>query len=69
MLALPDNRVIAEADLDPAADTLRLSALALGADPVRFEFHYLPPGAGIVLHDIRLAPATLQLRPATTATP
>ena len=64
VLALPDNRVIAEADLDPAADALRLSALAIGADPIRFEFHYLPPGAGIVLHDIRLAPATLRLQPA-----
>ena len=67
VLALPDNRVIAEANLDPAADTIVLPALPLGADPVRFEFHYLPPGTEIVLRDIRLAPATLHLQPAAAA--
>jgi hypothetical protein len=62
VLALP-NQVLAEVDLDPGTDTLLLPALTLGADPVRFEFHYTATGS-VLLREIRLAPASLQLRPA-----
>lgn len=62
VLTLPANEVLAEVHLDPAAESLELRALTLGADPVRFEFHYTAT-APIVLRDLRLAPATLRLRP------
>lgn len=60
---LPAHTLLAEGHLDPAADSLVLSAVPLGADPIRFEFHYhanLP----VALREIRLTPATLRLRPA-----
>ena len=63
VLALPGNEILAEVQLDPAADTLVVPALALGADPLRLEFHYTA-AAPVVLRGIRLSPATLRLRPA-----
>ena len=59
---LPGREVLAEAGIDPAARSLRLPALSLDAAPVRFEFHYTATGP-VVLHNIRLVPSTLQLRP------
>jgi hypothetical protein len=64
VLALPDLAPLAEAELDPAAETLVLRAVTLGAEPIRFEFHYTAQ-APLVLRDIRLVPATIKLVPAT----
>lgn len=66
VLTLPDQKVVAETALDPAAEVAAFPALAFGADPIRFEFHYtgLVP---IALNEIRLSPATLRLRPAAPA--
>ena len=63
VVTLPENRLLAEVPLDPAADSLVVPAVSLGVDPVRLEFHYAAAGS-LVLRDIRLAPATLRLRPA-----
>ena len=60
---LPGPDLLAEAPLDPAANTLALRGLALDADPVRFEFDYAARGRA-TLFDIRLVPSILQLRPA-----
>jgi hypothetical protein len=61
---LPARTLLAEGHLDPAAGSLVLPAVTLGADPIRLEFHYhanLP----VALREIRLTPATVRLRPAT----
>lgn len=62
VLALPGREVLAETGIDPAARSLRLPALSLDAAPVCFEFHFTATGP-VVLHNIRLVPSTLQLRP------
>jgi hypothetical protein len=64
VLALPDNTPVAEAPLDPAANTLTFHAVSLGAKPIRFEFHYTAQ-APLILRDIRLVPSTVKLVPAT----
>lgn len=60
---LAGERLLAEADLAPGPTECRFPALAVGADPLRFEFHYAGHGP-VTLHDVRLAPATLTLAPA-----
>ena len=63
VLALPGDQVLAETQLDPGQTECVLSALAVGAAPLRFEFHYAAK-APVVLRGIRLVPATLRLAPA-----
>ena len=60
---LAGEQLLAEAELGPDAGERRFPALAVGAEPLRFEFHYAGRGP-IALRDIRLAPATLTLAPA-----
>ena len=60
---LADERLLAEADLAPSQTECRFPALAIGAEPLRFEFHFAGR-APVVLRDIRLVPATLTLAPA-----
>lgn len=59
----PAGRLLAEAPLDPATNTLALRNLAMGADPIRFEFDYASR-VYVIFFDIRLSPSTLRLRPA-----
>jgi hypothetical protein len=66
LLTLPGKQPIAGALLDPGTETLVFPAVSLGDDPIRFEFHYSAQSP-VVLRDIQLAPATLQLQPAATA--
>ena len=54
---------LAEAELAPGQAECRFPALAVGADPLRFEFHYAGRSR-LALREIRLAPATLMLAPA-----
>ena len=63
ILTLPGNDILAEVQLDPAADALVVPALALASDPVRLEFLYTAV-APVVLRELRLSPSTLRLRPA-----
>ena len=60
---LAGEQLLAEADLSPDLTECRIPALAVGAEPLRFEFHYAGHGS-VVLRDVRLAPATLTLAPA-----
>lgn len=63
LLTLPGKQPVAGALLVPGAETQVFPAVPLGADPIRFEFHYTAQ-APVVLRDIVLAPATLRLQPA-----
>ncbi len=63
VLTDPARDLLAEAHLDASADSLVLPALTLGADPIRFEFHYHGT-VPITLLEIRLTPATFRLQPA-----
>ncbi len=60
---LAGERLLAEADVASGSSECRLPALAVGAEPLRFEFHYAGR-ASVALREIRLAPATLTLAPA-----
>ena len=64
VLELPARTVLAEAPLDPAAESRVLPAVTLDRNPVRFELHYTGQ-VPLVLRDIRLVPATVKLRPAS----
>ena len=63
VLALPGDQVLAETQLDPGQTECVMPALAVGAAPLRFEFHYAAKDS-VVLRGIRLVPATLRLAPA-----
>jgi hypothetical protein len=63
ILTLPSQAVLADAPLDPAVDTITFHAITLGADPIRFEFHYTAQ-TPLILRAIRLIPSTLRLVPA-----
>ena len=63
VVALPGGQPLAEAQVDPGRNEITFPALAIGADLVRFEFHYAA-NESVDLRDIRLAPATLRLAPA-----
>ena len=60
---LAGDQVLAETELAPDQSECRFPALAIGAEPLRFEFHFAGR-ATVVLRDVRLAPATLTLAPA-----
>ena len=60
---LAGERLLAETDLAADRSECRFSALTIGAEPLRFEFHYAGK-APVELRGIRLAPATLKLAPA-----
>ena len=60
---LAGERPLAETELAPDQSECRFPALAIGAEPLRFEFHFAGR-ASVVLRDVRLAPATLTLAPA-----
>ena len=60
---LAGERPLAETELAPDQSECRFPALAIGAEPLRFEFHFAGR-ATVVLRDVRLAPATLTLAPA-----
>ena len=63
VLALPGDQVLSEIQLDPGQTECVVPALAVGAAPLRFEFHYAAKDP-VVLRGIRLVPATLRLAPA-----
>ena len=63
VVTLPGGQVLAEAGVEPGRNELTFPALTIGADLVRFEFHYAANDP-VDLRDIRLAPATLRLAPA-----
>ncbi len=60
---LAGERLLAETDLAADRSECRFPALTIGAEPLRFEFHYAGK-APVELRGIRLAPATLKLAPA-----
>ncbi len=62
-LTWPGLTILAEAEVPPGSGSLRLPGLLLGADPVRFEFHYTVTGP-VTLRAIRLVPSTIRLRAA-----
>lgn len=63
VLDLSNPQPLVDAALDPAAESVAFPAISIGSEPIRFEFHYAGHGP-VVLDNIRLVPATLQLRPA-----
>ena len=62
VLSLPGDQVLAETELAPGRTECVFPALAVGAAPLRFEFHYAAKEP-VVLRGIRLVPATLRLAP------
>ena len=62
VVALPDERILAEVRLEAGRDECVLPAVTVGAAPLRFEFLYDARGA-CELRDVRLVPATLTLAP------
>ena len=60
VLALPGVQPLAEARLAPDQEQCVFRAIPIGDAPIRFEFHFFAQDS-VVLRDIRLVPATLQL--------
>jgi hypothetical protein len=64
LLTLPGPRLVAEAAFDSTTAAITFPAVTVGAEPLRFEFHYTAQ-APVVLRAIHLVPSRLQLVPAS----